>query len=151
MLSIPTSQGKSNYGAWNGRAPMRSGIRQSHFLNIQIFALHSKVPMSAWFLLPFKLLLLTSGHQLNQRQTKPVASGTITVRVLATNQTKKPSALATNVVSAPKITQCCNAQKGETLSHPQIRRDYMILIYTKLTIPRTRTVLRFIPLPFLLQ
>ena len=66
------------------------------------------------------------------------------VRVLATNQTKTPSTLATNVVSAPKITQRCNARKGETLSRPQIRRDYMILIYTQLTMLRTWTDLRFI-------
>lgn len=137
MLFILTSHGKSNYGAWNGRAPMRSVIRQSHFLNIQIFARHNKVPMPARFLLPFNLHLLTSGHQSNQRQTKPVVSGTITVRVLATNQTKKSSTLATNVVSAPKITQCCIARKGEILSHPQIRRDYTTLIYTKLTTSRT--------------
>ena len=148
---VLTSQDKWNYGAWNGRAPMRSGIRQSHFLNIQIFALHNQVLMSARFLLPFKLYLLTSVYQSNQRQTKPVASGTITVRVLATNQIKKPSTLATNIVSAPKITQCCSARKGEILSHPQIRRDYMILIYTQFTTPRTRTDLRFILPRLLLQ
>ena len=148
MPSILTSLSKSNYGAWNGRAAMRSGIRQLHFLNIQIFALHIRVQTSAWFLFPCKPHHLTSGHQSNQRQTKPVASGIITVRALATNQTKTPSTLATNVVFAPKITQCCNARRGETLSRPKIRRDYMVSSVTPVTMLPTWSDLWFI-LPLL--
>ena len=52
--------------------------------------------------------------------------------VPATNQTKKPSTPTTNVVSAPKITQCSSARKEEILFRPQIQHDYMILIFMQL-------------------
>ena len=137
------------YGAWNGRAPTRSAIRQLHFLNILIFALPSTMPTPAWCPFPLKRHLLNSVHQPNPKQINPVVSGSIMVRVPATNQTKKPATPATSVVSAPKITQCCSTRKEEILSCPQIQRDYMILIFTQLTTFRTWTVLRFI-LPRLL-
>lgn len=143
-LSIRTSQDKLSYGVWNGRAPTRSAIRQLHFLNILIFALPSTMSTPAWFPFPIKLHLLNSVHQSNPKQINPVVSGTTMVRVPATNQIKKPSTPTTSVASAPKITRCCSARKEETLSRPQIQRDYMNLIFTQLTTFRTSTVLRFI-------
>lgn len=148
-LSIRTSQDKSSYGAWNGRAPTRSVTRQLHFLNIPIFVLPSTMPTPARSSFHIKCHLLTSVHQPNLKQIKPVVSGTITVRVPATNPTKKLSMSVTSVGSAPKITRCCSAQKEEILFRPQIRCDYLMLITTQGTIFQAWTVLQFI-LPRLL-